>query len=138
DTELVEAQVGRQFGDVTGHRGRVVTGQWTLGAAGAPVVDRDDGVVRGQQRYDVAPVRHRLRHAVQQEHRLSGAADRVVDLHAVDLGLAVCEPDSGVVGEVHTLFVARKTIAIRRADGAKVSAWSPVSVAPEQAVDERD
>jgi len=24
-----------------------------------------------------------------------------VDLHAVDLGLAVCEPDSGVVSEVH-------------------------------------
>jgi hypothetical protein len=31
---------------------------------------------------------------MQQEHRLAGAAGRVVDLHAVDLGLAVCEPDS--------------------------------------------
>ena len=101
DAELVEAQVGGQFGDVTGHRGGVVAGQGALGAAGASVVDRDDGVVRGQQRHDVAPVRHGLRHAVQQEHRLAGAADRVVDLHAVDLGLAVCEPDSGVVSEVH-------------------------------------
>ena len=36
---------------------------------------------------------------MQQEHRLAGAADRVVDLHAGDLGLAVREPDSGVVGE---------------------------------------
>jgi hypothetical protein len=32
---------------------------------------------------------------------LAGAADRVVDLHAVDLGLAVRKPDSGVVSEVH-------------------------------------
>ena len=101
DAELAEAQVGGQFGDVTGHRGGVVAGRGALGAAGAPVVDRDDGVVRGQQRHDVAPVRHGLRHAVQQEHRLAGAADRVVDLHAVDLGLAVREPDSGVVSEVH-------------------------------------
>ena len=101
DAELVEAQVGGQFGDVTRHRGGVVAGQGALGAAGASVVDRDDGVVRGQQRHDVAPVRHGLRHAVQQEHRLAGAADRIVDLHAVDLGLAVCEPDSGVVSEVH-------------------------------------
>ena len=101
DAELVEAQVGGQFGDVTGHRGGVVAGQGALGAAGASVVDRDDGVVRGQQRHDVAPVRHGLRHAVQQEHRLAGAADREVDLHAVDLGFAVCEPDSAVVSEVH-------------------------------------
>ena len=59
------------------------------------------GVVRGQQRHDVAPVGHGLRRAVQQEHRLARAADRVVDLHAVDLGPAVREPDSGMVSEVH-------------------------------------
>jgi hypothetical protein len=49
----------------------------------------------------VATIRHGLRHAVQQEHRLAGAIDRVVDLHAVDLGLAVREPGSGEVSEVH-------------------------------------
>ena len=103
DAEPVEAQVGGQIGDVVGHRGGVVAGQGAPGAAEAPVVDRDDGVVRGQQRHDVTPVRHGLRHAVQQEHRLAGAAHRVVDLYAVDLGLAVCEPDSGVVGEDHRL-----------------------------------
>ena len=64
DAELVEAQVGGQFGDVTGHRGGVVAGQGALGAAGASIVERDDGVVRGQQRHDVSPVRHGLRHAV--------------------------------------------------------------------------
>ena len=84
-------------------RGRVrrlaILGRLAMGAAEAPVVDRDDGVVRGQQRHDVAPVGHGLRHAVQQEHRLAGAADRVVDLHAVDLGLAVREPDSSVVSQ---------------------------------------
>ena len=101
DAELLEPQVAGQCGDVTGHRGGVVAGQGALGAAGPSVVDRDDGVVRGQQRHDVAPVRHGLRRAVQQEHRLAGAADRVVDLHAVDLGLAVCEPDSRMVDEVH-------------------------------------
>lgn len=73
DAELVEAQVGGQFGDVAGHGGGVVAGQGTLGAAGASVVDRDDGVVRGQQGHDVAPVRHGLRYAVHQEHRLAGA-----------------------------------------------------------------
>jgi hypothetical protein len=93
--------VGGQFGDVTGHRGGVVAGQGALRAAGASVVDRDHGVVRGQQRHDVAPVQHGLRHAVQQEDRLAGTADRVVDLHAVDLGLAVCELDPCVVSEVH-------------------------------------
>jgi hypothetical protein len=36
---------------------------------------------------------------MQQEHRLAGAADRIVDLYAVDLGLAVREPDSGMVTE---------------------------------------
>jgi hypothetical protein len=36
---------------------------------------------------------------MQQEHRLAGAADRIVDLHAVDLGLAVREPDSGMVSQ---------------------------------------
>ena len=101
NAELIEAQVGGQSCDVTGHSGGVVAGQGALGAARASVVDRDDGVVRGQQRHHVAPVRHGLRHAVQQEHRLAGAADRVVDLHAVDLGLAVCEPDSGVVSDDH-------------------------------------
>ena len=45
DAELAEAQVGGQFGDVAGHRGGVVAGQGALGAAGAPVVDRDDGAV---------------------------------------------------------------------------------------------
>jgi hypothetical protein len=39
-------------------------------AAEASIVDRDDGVVRGAQRYDVASVRHGLRHAMQQEHRM--------------------------------------------------------------------
>jgi hypothetical protein len=101
NAELVEAQVGGQFGDVTGHCGGVVSGHGALGTAAAPVVDPDDGVVRGQQWHDVAPVRHSLRHAVQQEHRLAGAADGVMDLHAIDPGLAVCEPDSGVVSEVH-------------------------------------
>ena len=38
---------------------------------------------------------------MQQEHGLAGAAHRVVDLHAVDLGPAVREPDSGMVSEVH-------------------------------------
>jgi hypothetical protein len=56
---------------------------------------------------------------VQQEHRLAGAADRVVDLYAVDLGLAVCEPDSGVVSEVHLgelLFLFGRVGADRVAD----------------------
>ena len=52
---MVKAQVGGQFGDVAGHRGGVVAGLGALGAAEAPVVDRYDGVVRGQQRHDVAP-----------------------------------------------------------------------------------
>ena len=36
DAEPVEAQVGGQFGDVTGHRGGVVAGQGALGAAWRP------------------------------------------------------------------------------------------------------
>jgi hypothetical protein len=130
DAELVEAQVGGQFYDVTGHRGGVVAGQGALGAAGASIVERDDGVVRGQQRHDMAPVRHGLRHAVQQEDRIAVAADCVVDLHAVDLGLAVREPDSGVVTEVHRradffrLFLQSQsgTLGRRRASHGRWSA----------------
>jgi len=87
---------GRKFGD--NHRAIVrgcrkpVSG--ALRRAGASVVDRDDGCSAGVssgttwRQYD-----HGLRHAVQQEHRVAGAADRVVDLHAVDFGLAVREPE---------------------------------------------
>jgi hypothetical protein len=57
DAEPVEAQVGRQLGDVAGHRGGVVAGQRALRAPEAPVIDGHDGVVRGQQRHDMAPVR---------------------------------------------------------------------------------
>ena len=65
DVELIEVQVGGQFGDFTGHRGGVVAGQGALRAAETSVVDCDDRVMRGQHRHDAAPVRHGLRHAVQ-------------------------------------------------------------------------
>jgi hypothetical protein len=69
---------------------------------------RRRGIIRVQARPHTPAIRRlrlpdacRCRFEWQQEHRLAGAADRLVDLHAVDLGLAVCEPGPGVVSEVH-------------------------------------
>jgi hypothetical protein len=115
-------------------RGRVrrlaILGRLAMGAAEAPVVDRDDGVVRGQQRHDVAPVGHGLRHAVQQEHRLACVAPVSDGVHLAirwsrheRTGTCVL---TGAAGRLDTLlseFSAQSETPSSGADGNAIMPW---------------
>jgi pimeloyl-ACP methyl ester carboxylesterase len=65
----------------------------------------------------------------QQEHRLAGAADRVVDLHAVDRGLAVREPDSGEVRRQMEQVASDVRSAVIPASGHNIALENPAALA---------
>jgi hypothetical protein len=73
---------------------------------------------------------HCLRHAVLQKRRVAGAADRIVDLYAIDLGLTMREPDSGVVSEDDRVCHAGTVVTSGGQRLRSVTDGSPVVLPP--------
>jgi hypothetical protein len=73
---------------VIGHQVVAVGPRIAGAAAVAAAVHRDDGMVRRQRLYLIAPVVRARQTAMQQDHRRAPAVDRIVDTDAVGVGLA--------------------------------------------------
>ena len=88
DVRLRDLENVHQRHDVVGHQVVAVRPRVAGAAAVAAAVHQDDGVTRRHRRNLIAPVVGVGQAAVQEDHRRALAVDRVVDIDAVDLGLA--------------------------------------------------